>query len=611
MAGCSLDASGTGWSSFQAISRLAPVPAVAVGSSSEPMLQGDLEQELGRRVAAAVGSAFDLPISAGEAVIRPSTPGRGADYQSNAALALARRLGRSPVEVASGIVDRLDVGDMLEPARNEQGFVNLVLRRDWLERHLAGLSADERAGVPLASPPRRVVLDYSAPNIAKELHVGHLRSTIIGDAIARLLRFAGHEVIAQNHLGDWGTPLGMLLEHMRDEGGEAAIGDPNAFYQAARRKFDADPAFAERARLRVVALQGGDPESMALWRRFVDASLDYLDRLYRLLGVQLTRDDVFPESAYNPMLPDVAAELEARGLTQVSDGALVVFPLGFTGRDGRPLPLIVRKRDGGYGYDATDLAAIRHRALDLGGQDLLYVVGMGQRLHFQMLFTAARQAGWLREGVRAEHVGFGMVLGPDGKVFKTRAGASIRLVELLDEAIERAAAVVAERSELSEAERQQVARAVGIGAVKYADLSGDREKDYVFDWDRMLALDGNTSVYLQYANARVRSVIRRAGGEPEPDTPLHLVDPAERALGLKLAQLPTAVEATIRHLQPHRLCTYLYETAVAFSTFYDRCSILNADTPELRTSRLALAALTSRVTVLGLDLLGIEAPDRL
>jgi arginyl-tRNA synthetase len=528
---------------------------------------------------------------------------------------LARRVGRPPVEVAERIAERLDLGGLLEPPRADRGFVNLVLRDDWLERHLADLSADERAGVPRTPSPRRVVIDYSSPNVAKELHAGHLRSTIIGDAIARLLRFGGHEVIAQNHLGDWGTPLGMLLEHMLDRGwdrpGEHEIPDLNAFYQEARRKFDGDPAFAERARRRVVELQGGDGRSRELWRQFVVASEESLQRLYDLLGVRLTPADICAESSYNPMLPEVVAELEEKGLAVVSQGALVAFPPGFTGRDGEPQPLIIRKSDGGYGYAATDLAAIRYRSLDLGADDLLYVVGMPQRLHFEMLFATARLAGWLREGMRAEHVGHGMILGPDGKIFRTRAGASIRLMELLDEAVARAAAVVSERSELPAPEQARVARAVGIGAVKYADLAGDREKDYVFDWNRMLALEGNTSVYLQYANARVRSVIARAGGEPAPKTPLQLRQPAERALALKLAQFPTAFAAAAEHLQPHRLCTYLYETAVAFSTFYERCPILKAETPELRASRLALSTLTSRVTVIGLDLLGIEAPDRL
>jgi arginyl-tRNA synthetase len=580
------------------------------------MSRGDLEVELGRRIADAVWSRFDLEITVDDALIRPSAPGREADYQSNAAMSLAKRLGRPSPEVAAAIVERLDPGDVLEPARAEgRGFVNLTLRRDWLERRVASMRCDDRAGIPPTEAPRRTVIDYSAANVAKEMHVGNLRSTIIGDSIHRLLRFRGEHVIPQNHLGDWGTPLGMLLEHLVDDdradGADHSIGELTAFYQEARRKFDGDPAFQERSRRRVVELQRGDPETLALWRELMAKSMGYVERLYELLGVLLTPADVAAESFYNPMLPDVAEELESRGLARIVDGALMAFPPGFTGRDGRPVPLIVRKSDGGYTYDTTDLAAIRYRARDLRADDLLYVVGSPQRLHFEMIFAMAREAGWLSPEARAVHVTFGQILGPDGKLLRSRSGGSIRLVGLLEEAVERAAAVVAERSELTEDERRRVARAVGIGAVKYADLANDRNKDYVFDWDRMLAMDGNTSVYLQYANARVRSVVRRAGGEVPPGTPVKLETPAERALALKLAQLPTAVEATIAHLQPHRLCTYLYETAVAFSTFYERCSVLSAETEELRASRLALCELTSRVMVLGLDLLGIEAPERL
>src|SRR5215467_5059001 len=497
----------------------------------------ELEQELARRVAAAVRSGLDLDITADEALVRPTAPGRDADYQSNAAMSLAKRLGRPSREIGLAIAERLDVGEMLEPARAEgPGFVNLTLRRDWLEVRVAALRGDDRLGVAATTQPRRVVLDYSAVNVAKEMHVGHLRSTIIGDAINRLLRFRGEVVIPQNHVGDWGTPLGMLLEHLVDEeashGADTSIGELSAFYQAARQKFDGDPEFQRRARLRVVALQGGDDATLELWHDLIEKSMRYVQRLYDLLGVLLTPADVAAESFYNPMLANVADELESRGLARIVDGALMAFPPGFAGRDGRPVPLIVRKTDGGYTYDTTDLAAIRYRARDLHADDILYVVGSAQRLHLELLFAMAREAGWLPPSAHAIHVGFGQVLGPDGKRFRTRAGESIKLIELLEEAVDRAAAVVAERSALTDDERAQVARAVGVGAVKYADLASDRIKDYVFDWDRMLAMDGNTSVYLQYANARVRSVIRRAGGEAPPDTQVVLREPAERALAL-------------------------------------------------------------------------------
>ena len=582
------------------------------------MLRGDLADELGRRVAAAVEAAYSVEIGVEEAAIRPAPPERPADYQSNAAMPLAKRLSLPSRQVAAGIAEHFEAGDMVEPPEvSGPGFVNFTLRREWLERHVRDLSTDDRLGVAREESPSKVVVDYSSPNAAKEMHAGHLRSTIIGDAIHRLLLFAGHEVIPQNHLGDWGTPFGMLIEKLVEEGwskrADRTIPDMNAFYREARARFESDPEFAERARRRVVALQSGDPETLELWGALVAESVRQLDDLYRLLGVLLRPEDICPESFYNPVLPQIVEELEAEGLAVPSEGALCIFVPGFTTREGDPLPLIVRKRDGGYTYVTTDLAAIRHRTRDLGGNYLVYVVGAPQRLHFEMLFAAARMAGWLDEGARAEHVSFGSVLGPDGRMLRTRAGASIRLLDLVEEAIDRAASVVAERTELDDEERERVARAVGIGALKYADLSSDREKDYVFSWERMLAMDGNTAVYLQYANARIRSILRKAeaAGKVAKANAVVLSAPAERALTLKLAQFPAAVQMATDHLQPHRLCTYLYETATAFSTFYETCSVLNAETPELRASRLLLCELASRTITAGLNLLGIEAPERL
>ncbi|MFI9011081.1 arginine--tRNA ligase [Actinosynnema sp. NPDC053489] len=578
------------------------------------MLGGDVGLELGSRVAGALKAALDVEITPVEAVIRPSAPGRGSDYQCNAAMSLAKRLGRPPREVAAAIVAHLDAADLVEPPEVAgPGFVNFTLRREWLQEQASRLLADERLGVPVA-PPRRYAIDYGSPNVAKEMHVGHLRSSIIGDAVVRLLEFAGHEVVRHNHLGDWGTPFGMLIEHLLDEGGASgghSIGDLDGFYRRARAKFDADPAFADRARARVVALQGGDEATLALWRELVAESERHFAAVYELLGVKLTADDYYGESFYNPFLADVVAELEAKGLTEVSDGAVCVFPPGFTNREGEPLPLIVRKRDGGYGYASTDLATARYWARERGATDLLYVVGSPQAQHFRMVFAVARAAGWLDADHRAEHVGFGSVLGEDGKVLRTRAGGSVKLVDLLREAVDRAAAVVAERSALTPARQREVARAVGVGAVKYADLSGDREKDYVFAWDRMLAMEGNTSVYLQYANARVLSVVARAGGEAPRGTPVVLTEPAERALTVKLLHLPAVLATATREFAPHKLCGHLYETAVAFSSFYENCPVLNAPDDRTRRSRLALAQLTSRTLVLGLSLLGIEAPDRL
>ena len=581
------------------------------------MLQGDVGVELGRRVAAALRAGLDVDITPAEAVIRPSTR-EGVDYQCNVAMSLAKSLGRPPREVAQVIVEHLDASDLLAaPEIAGPGFINLVLTRDWLERQAAGLLGDDRMGVVATDEPRRVAIDLSSPNVAKEMHVGHLRSSIIGDAIVRLLRFAGHEVIPHNHLGDWGTPFGMLIEHLTDEGwtgddtAEHSISDLNGFYVAARKKFDADPEFVDRSRRRVVALQAGDEDTLSLWRQLVTESTRHFEKVYELLGIGLGPDDVYGESFYNPFLADTVAELEAKGLTEVSDGALCVFPPGFTNREGDRLPLIIRKSDGGYNYASTDLATIRYWIGERGVTDLLYAVGTPQAQHFQMVFTTARQAGWLTDQ-HAEHIGFGSILGEDGKTIRSRAGGTIKLVELLNEAVDHAAAVIAERTEFEAAEQAALARVVGIGAVKYADLSSDRERDYVFTWEKMLAKEGNTSVYLQYANARILSILRKAGELPAAGTPVVLSEPAERALVVKLIGFPAALEATTEAYAPHKLTNYLYETASTFTTFYDNCPILAATTsPEARASRLVLAQLTSRVLTLGLSLLGIQTPDRL
>jgi arginyl-tRNA synthetase len=570
------------------------------------------------RVVDAVVKVTGEQISREQAVVREAAPEHGADYQSNAAMALAKRLGRPAGELAQQLAESLEVADLCEPPTVAMpGFINLRLRTEWMQRHLGGLLADPRLGVSLSANPRRVVVDYSSPNVAKEMHVGHLRSTIIGDALARLLRFIGDDVILQNHVGDWGTPFGMLIEHMLDEGlaapaGESSedhsIADLNDFYQAAYAKWDEQSLFAERARERVVALQRGDPATVSLWEVLVAESEDHFREVYELLGVLLSDADIAGESRYQAELADVVQELEARGLAVISEGALCVFPKGFAGRDGEPVPLIVRKRDGGYSYDTTDLAALRHRTEVLGAQELLYVVGAPQRLHLEMVFQVAREAGWLDAEHEARHISFGSVLGEDHKMLRTRTGESVLLVDLLREAVDRAEAVLAERG--MEGGRD-LARAIGIGAVKYADLSSDREKDYVFSWERMLSFDGNTSVYLQYANARARSVLRRAqDGGPGEGSEILLSEAPERELGLALLRLPAAIDAVLADYKPHKLCSYLYRLAVAFSGFYEACPVLTAE-PSLRSSRLALCELVSRTVVVGLAQLGIDAPERL
>jgi arginyl-tRNA synthetase len=579
----------------------------------------DVVTEIASRVVRAVGDGFGRQISLEDALVRPAAAGRDWDYQINVAMGLAKRTGLSSRDVATGLVDRLGIDDLAEvPTIGGPGFINIRVRNSWIEERLAEQLEDDRLGIPAAVEPMRAVVDYSAPNVAKEMHVGHLRSTIIGDALARILRHVGHDVVPQNHIGDWGTPFGMLIEHLLEEGGDAigdgehSIRDLNAFYQAARAKFDADPVFRERSRRRVVELQRGDPTPTRLWRALVVESERHFDEVYRLLGVLLAHEDLAPESIYNELLPEVVRELDEKGLTVVSDGATCVFPPGFSGRDGEPLPLIVRKQDGGYTYDTTDLAAIKHRVEDLHADTLLYVVGAPQRMHFEMVFAAARMAGWLPEDVPAHHVAFGSVLGEDGKILRTRAGAPVRLVDLLHEAIARSTSLLDDREHLGDDDKRRLARAIGIGAVKYADLSNDRERDYVFSFERMLALEGNTSVYLQYANARAQSVLARAGGrDPDERPAFSLVEPAERELALRLLRLPVAVGDVLADMRPNKLCNYLYDTAVAFSVFYERCPVLAAGDDELRRSRLALCELTSRVLSRGLELLGIEAPRHL
>jgi arginyl-tRNA synthetase len=566
---------------------------------------------LRQRLATATRAAFGDEAAQADPAIHRS---QHADYQADLALALAKRLKKNPREVATAIAAGLPTDDAIAAvAVSGPGFINLTLQPAFLSAQLHAMLADPRLGVPLVATPQTVVIDYSAPNVAKEMHVGHLRTTVIGDALARVLEWQGHKVVRQNHIGDWGTPFGMLIEHLVDErtsGAEAGVRQLVAFYQAARAKFDADPAFAERARARVVRLQGGDAETLALWRRLIDVSVEHFNAMYARLGVTLRPGDVRGESFYNPVLADVVAELAGKGLARESEGAMCVFPPGFTGREGEPVPLIIRKREGGYGYATTDLAALRYRVRELGAHRVIYVVGSPQSQHLAMVFAAARLAGWAPETIRLEHVGFGSILGPDKKMFKTRSGDTVSLASLVDEGIERATKVVEAKSQdLEPAERARVAEAVGVGAIKYADLCNDRIKDYVFDWDRMLALDGNTAVYSMYAHARARSILRKTAGLGVPGT-IVLGEPAEKALALEIVALGGVVEKTAESLEPHRLCGFLYQVATAFTSFYDKCPVRDAE-PATRASRLSLCRLTAETLSRGLDLLGIGAPEQM
>lgn len=574
----------------------------------------DPQQVLAQRVQGALGAAFGVEYADADPVIRPS---QFADYQANAPLALAKRLRRAPRDVAAAITEALDVADVCAAVEiSGPGFINLTLRDDWIAAQAQGQLGDPRLGVAAADKPQNVPIDYSAPNTAKEMHVGHLRTTVVGDALARSMDFLGHNVIRQNHVGDWGTSLGMLLEHLLDSGigsaeAELQRTDPNAFYQHARTKFDGDPAFADRARRRVTSLQGGDPDTLALWHELMELSKGYFNRVYDLLDITLTDDDLAGESMYNDMLGPICDELEAKGLAVVDDGALCVFLDGYTGREGKPVPLIIRKSDGGYNYATTDLATIKHRVEDLHADRALYVIGAPQALHLQMVWETARKAGWLPDDVEVVHVQIGNVLGTDGKILRTRSGETIKLMELLEEAVERAGEVLAD-SGYDEAQRAEIARAVGIGAVKYADLSVSHDTEYVFDWDRMLALTGNTGPYLQYATTRIRSIFRKAGVSPDAATgPIVITEPAERALALKLLGFGAAVWQVNDLLEPHRLCAYLFELATAYTSFYENCPVLKAEEPGVRQSRLALCALTMRTLLQGLGLLGVTVPERM
>lgn len=600
------------------------------------------------RVQAAIASAFGEEFAQTDPVIRPS---QFADIQINAAMALARKVGLPPRDAAGKIVDALDLDGICTAAEiSGPGFINLTFDGTWIEELLnaqasgtASLAALGAAQGAPAAQAQRVVVDYSSPNVAKEMHVGHLRTTVVGDSLVKVLEALGDTVIRQNHIGDWGTPFGMLIEHwleIGEDSPEAAllVDDPSAFYQAARAKFDSsatdEDGFATRARLRVVALQGGDQETFAVWQRLVAQSKRYFNAIYAMLGISLTDDHIAGESSYDAHLAQLCQELEDLGIARISDGALCTFPAGFTGRDGQPLPLIIRKSDGGYGYGTTDLATIRYRVRELQADRVLYVVGAPQNVHLRMVMATARDARWLPDTVEATHVQIGNVLGEDGKILKSRSGAPVKLMALLEEAVDRARAVIdASRPELTEEERAVTARQVGIGAVKYADLSTGHDTEYVFDFDRMLALTGNTGPYVQYAAARIRSILRKAGvlelhtgtgngggaaasdavadaGAEAPATAIAVVEPAERALALHLLEYEATLRKVGEVLEPHRLCGYLFELAQLFTAFYDQCPVLKAE-ESVRESRLALCALVLRRLSSGLDLLGIETPENM
>ncbi len=549
-------------------------------------------------------------------MVQPSKNAQFGDYQANGIMGLAKKSGRNPRELGAEVLARLDLGDVADKVvLAGPGFINIHVSPAFLAQRLNAL--DHQRLVAPAAQPQTVVIDYSSPNLAKEMHVGHLRGTIIGDAIARTFEYLGHQLVRQNHFGDWGTQFGMLITYLEDanlindDKLQSALSDLEKFYRAAKEKFDGDADFAARARDNVVKLQAGMPNQLQAWERFTKVSMEHCFELYRKLGISLQESDTRPESFYNSRLPGVVQTLQDKGLLQESDGALCVFLDEFKTREGEPLPVIVQKTGGGYLYSTTDLAAIQYRCRELGAQRVLYVVDARQSLHFQQVFSVARLAGFADAGCSLEHLSYGTMMGSDGKPFKTRSGDTIKLVDLCEESVERAFALVSDKNpDLPEAQRREIAQTIGIAAVKYADLSKNRNSDYIFDWDSMLALDGNTAPYLLYAYARIRSIFRRAGLDPDAAYRVAVTAPEEKALALKLLQFTEVVETLAQDCLPNQLCLYLYELSGIFMRFYEACPVLKAEGAE-RESRLGLCQLSALTLKQGLELLGITPLEQM
>lgn len=573
----------------------------------------NIRQLLDERITVAL-HALGAPATV-SAIVKPSARPEFGDYQANGVMAAAKQLKTNPRELANRLLESLDLSDMASKVEIAgPGFINIHLNEAWLAQKVATASATASSN----PEPQTVVVDYSSPNLAKEMHVGHLRSSIIGDAVARVLAWQGHQVIRQNHVGDWGTQFGMLIAHMESlqaQSGELSmqLADLEGFYRAAKRRFDDEPDFAETARNYVVKLQSGDAKCLALWQQFIDISLQHCEEAYQRLGVQLTRENVQAESTYNDDLAPVIADLQAAGLVREDQGAQCVFLDEFKNKDDSITPIIVQKSDGGYLYATTDLAAIRYRSNVLQADRVLYFTDVRQSLHFKQIFTLAYKAGFAPASLSLEHMPFGTMLGEDGKPFKTRTGGTVKLVDLLNEAEERAFALVSSKNpDLDEAERHVIAKKVGIGAVKYADLSKNRSSDYMFSWESMLSFEGNTAPYLQYAYTRIQSIFRKVEGSVAESAPLQLHEAAERTLAVKLLQFIEATDAVARDGMPNHLCMYLYELAGNFMSFYEACPILKEGVaPEVRESRLQLAKQTANTLQTGLDLLGIEVMERM
>lgn len=581
------------------------------------------QEQLKEKLQQALVAAFGTDYAGTDPLLVTASNPKFGDYQANVALSLAKRLGQQPRAIAQQIVDKLDVSEICKaPEVAGPGFINLKLKTEYLQAQLSAIQADPRLGIGKTKTPKREIVDFSSPNIAKEMHVGHLRSTIIGDCIARILEFRGHDVLRLNHVGDWGTQFGMLIAYLREVYPQALttanaldIGDLVTFYRQAKARFDADEAFQQAARQEVVRLQAGAEDTLHAWKLLVEQSRREFQVIYDLLDVRLTERG---ESFYNPLLPKVVEDLERAGLLVEDQGAKVVFLQGFTNKQGQPLPLIVQKSDGGYNYATTDLAAIRYRIQQDRAQRIIYVTDAGQANHFAAVFQVARRAGWVGDDVELVHVPFGLVLGEDGKKFKTRTGETVRLRDLLDEAIARARTdlemrLQAEGRQETEQFKAHVAKVVGISAVKYADLSQNRTSDYVFSYDKMLSLKGNTAPYMLYAYVRTQGISREGNIDYEQlgaDAKILLQEDTELTLAKHLLQLEQVIADIEQDLMPHRLCEYLYQLSDKFNQFYENCPVLKSEEP-VRTSRLVLCHLTAKTLKLGLSLLGIEVLERM
>lgn len=553
-----------------------------------------------------------------DAMVRQSAKAQFGDYQANGVMAAAKRLGMAPRQLAEKVLEHLDLGAIASKTEIAgPGFINIFLNPQWVAEQAEAALSDSKLNVSPTLPAQTIVVDYSAPNVAKEMAVHHIRSTVIGDAVVRTLEFLGNNVIRANHLGDWGTQFGMLIAYLEkiqnDENADLALSDAEGFYREAKKCYDEDEEFAVRARGYVVKLQGGDPYCLSMWRKLVDITMEQNQRIYDRLNVSLKSKDVMGESLYNPMLPEIVNDLKARGLAVESEGAQVVYLDEFKNKDGEAMGVIVQKSDGGYLYTTTDIACAKYRWDNFKANRVLYFIDSRQHQHLMQAWAIVRKAGYIPEEMTLEHCAFGMMLGKDGRPFKTRSGGTVKLAELLDEATERAEKLITDKNpDLSDEERAAVVNAVAMGSVKYSDLSKNRTTDYIFDWENMLSFEGNTAPYMQYAYTRVASIFKRAGvDESQLTGKIVLTDDREKALATKLMQFEEAVYSVVREGEPHLMCAYLYELAGLFSSFYEACPILNSDDQDVRNSRLKLSLLTAKTLKQGLDLLGIQTVDRM